>query len=430
MRSRMTLVAALGAVVALTAAGCGGGSQAGAGSALGGAAAIAPADSVALVAVDTDLGSGQWQAVNGLLAKFPAHDTLVTQLRQAFEKSSKLSWANDVKPALGAELDVVVLPAAAGGKAETVVLVQPGDQAEARRARREALRHGRDEDPLPVDRRLDGALGEPGRARRGRGCDLASRRRRRLPGGDRQARRRRRSSARTRTAPRRSSSSGRSARARPRRAKGTVVWGSADVVAASGGLKVDGYVRTQGATATEAPYSSALARQDPGRRALRRRLPGARGHRRDGDSRCRLLAAVAAAEPARAAREGRLVPRRRDRALREPGPADPVGDARDARGRSAGDRRRARPGARGPRLGRLRLELRLRLGRPRPRLDPLGDPPLARGGRRRSRRLHVAAGDRRLQGLRGRSSRATARSRRRSRRPRCRARRPGSCTRT
>ena len=56
---------------------------------------------VALVAVDTDLGSGQWQAVNGLLAKFPAHDALVTQLRQSFEKSTKLSWANDVKPALG-----------------------------------------------------------------------------------------------------------------------------------------------------------------------------------------------------------------------------------------------------------------------------------------------------------------------------------------
>ena len=66
----------------------------------GGAGADTPpspspvADSVAFVAVDTDLSSAQWTAVDGLLSTFPGRDALVTRLRQGFERRAKVSWAD------------------------------------------------------------------------------------------------------------------------------------------------------------------------------------------------------------------------------------------------------------------------------------------------------------------------------------------------
>ena len=128
MRTRFVLAAAAG-VVALLAAGCGGGSGTATPGATGGAASVAPASSVAFVALDTDLASSQWQTVNGLLAKLPGGSALLTQLRQRLEQKSSLSWANDVQPAVGSELDVAVLPAAANGKPEAVALVRPADPA-------------------------------------------------------------------------------------------------------------------------------------------------------------------------------------------------------------------------------------------------------------------------------------------------------------
>ena len=124
MRS-MISAAAVAAATVLTAAGCGGaGGAPGAG--LGGGASIVPADTVAFVALDTDVSSGQWQAVDQLLQKFPAHDQLLTQLQKSFEQKTSLSWNDDVKPALGNELDVAVLP---GAKPQLVVLTQPADTA-------------------------------------------------------------------------------------------------------------------------------------------------------------------------------------------------------------------------------------------------------------------------------------------------------------
>ncbi|MGZ8716658.1 MAG: hypothetical protein ACXWYO_06045, partial [Gaiellaceae bacterium] len=125
MRTR-TIVAGLAAAAAvgLTVAGCGSG---GAGSSsLGGAASIAPSNAVAFVALDSDVSSGQWKAVDGLLQRFPAHDELLANLRQAFEQHTKLSWADDVKPALGPELDLIALP---GTKPQLVGLTRGGDQA-------------------------------------------------------------------------------------------------------------------------------------------------------------------------------------------------------------------------------------------------------------------------------------------------------------
>jgi Protein of unknown function (DUF3352) len=130
MRSRLALASAIGTVAVFAAAGCGGtGGVSGAGAAPGGGASVTPADAAVFVALDTDLGSSQWQAVNALLAKVPGSDALLARLRQSFEQHSKLSWQNDVRPALGPELDVAVLPAASGGKPETVLLTQPPDRA-------------------------------------------------------------------------------------------------------------------------------------------------------------------------------------------------------------------------------------------------------------------------------------------------------------
>ena len=129
MRARTILGAAAVTAAAVLLAGCGGSSGAGSGSSLGAGAAVAPAGSVAFVAVNTDASSSQWQAVDALLQKFPGHDQLFTQLQQQLQQKTGLSWSDDVKPALGPELDLVVLPAAPGGKPELVGLVQPGDAA-------------------------------------------------------------------------------------------------------------------------------------------------------------------------------------------------------------------------------------------------------------------------------------------------------------
>jgi hypothetical protein len=125
MRARRIIAGLAVAATALAGAGCGGSSGAGS-SDLGGAASIAPANSVAFVALDSDVSSGQWEAVDGLLRTFPAHDDLLAKLRATFEKRSKLSWNDDVKPALGSELDLIALP---GKEPQLVGLTQGGDRA-------------------------------------------------------------------------------------------------------------------------------------------------------------------------------------------------------------------------------------------------------------------------------------------------------------
>ena len=114
MRSRSILAAGFAATVVFVGAGCGGaGAPAGA---QGGAAVVAPADTVAFVAVDTDVSSTQWQALDGVLAKLSAG-----RLLAEFEQ---------LQPALGPEVDLVVLPSTSGGKPEAVLLAQPTDPSE------------------------------------------------------------------------------------------------------------------------------------------------------------------------------------------------------------------------------------------------------------------------------------------------------------
>src|SRR5436190_4558973 len=115
--------AALVAAVALTTTGCAGAGATTAAS-LGGAASLVPTDAVACVAVETDAASGQWDAADALLRKLPAHDALLVKLREGLEAHAKLSWADDVRPALGPEVDLVAL---VGPPAQIVLLTQPAD---------------------------------------------------------------------------------------------------------------------------------------------------------------------------------------------------------------------------------------------------------------------------------------------------------------
>jgi len=125
--NRALATAALLAFALLLAA-CGGSSSTKSSSASGGAsgADATPADAAVFVSVNTDLSSSQWKTVDKLLNKFPGKDKTLADTRQSFETSSGLNWDTDVKPALGPELDFVVLDASNTGGG--VALTQPKDQ--------------------------------------------------------------------------------------------------------------------------------------------------------------------------------------------------------------------------------------------------------------------------------------------------------------
>lgn len=264
MRARLIFGVTAAVLAAGLLAGCGGSSGAGSGSAtIGGGASIAPADSVAFVAVDTDVSSAQWQAVDGLLQKFPGHDALLTKLQQSFEQKTKLSWANDVKPALGPELDLVVLPAASNGKPELVGLVQPGDTAKL-----DALLAKVDAGTgkTLVSAQVGGwtaiagsqaALDAVSGATTHLADDNTYQDATAKLSGDALAS----VYANGTEAHQLLGSLGKSI---PTPAAGAQLqWASADVVAASGGVKIDGFVRTQGGAAPAKPYASALVGKIP-----------------------------------------------------------------------------------------------------------------------------------------------------------------------
>jgi hypothetical protein len=126
LRPAFLLMVALAA--ALVAVGCG--SAPGSGSGAGGdtmaGAEVAPANAVAFVSVNTDVNGAQWNQARALLAKFPGSGKLLDQALASIEKEG-VSWETDVKPALGAVLDVVVVQTPAG--TEEVGLLQSADKA-------------------------------------------------------------------------------------------------------------------------------------------------------------------------------------------------------------------------------------------------------------------------------------------------------------
>jgi uncharacterized protein DUF3352 len=127
MRRRF-LPAVLLASLAFVLAACGSGSSdssSGGGSVPAGASQVR-SDVLAFAAVDSDLGSSQWQQFDTLWKKFPSHDSWLQQLKQSLAKDN-LDYERDVKPALGPELDVGL---AASGNSEAVVgVTKPDDPA-------------------------------------------------------------------------------------------------------------------------------------------------------------------------------------------------------------------------------------------------------------------------------------------------------------
>jgi hypothetical protein len=99
----LTLAAALG----LVAAGCGGVAEQADGT-VPDSASLAPADAVAFATVTTDESSEQWQQAADLLDRLPgAKDDLVDEVTREL-RDEGLTWKDDVAPALGPEVVVVV----------------------------------------------------------------------------------------------------------------------------------------------------------------------------------------------------------------------------------------------------------------------------------------------------------------------------------
>ena len=118
---RLFRLALIGAA-ALALAGCGASDKA-----ASGGAEIVPASAPAFVTVDTDADSGQWNQIEELLEKFPDGDQAIRLLRASFEEDLKLDWEQDVKPALGEEIDIVWLDVKGQGE-NVVAITKPKDK--------------------------------------------------------------------------------------------------------------------------------------------------------------------------------------------------------------------------------------------------------------------------------------------------------------
>jgi hypothetical protein len=122
----MRRLAILLAPLALLLAGCGGTTNP-----TSGAADLVPASVPLFVAIDSDLDSSQWGNVEALADKFPDKQKAIDSIKQQLQQKG-LDWERDLKPALGSELDVVMLDFDHPG--ETVALMQPKDQGAFERA--------------------------------------------------------------------------------------------------------------------------------------------------------------------------------------------------------------------------------------------------------------------------------------------------------
>jgi hypothetical protein len=120
------LVAALAA--ALAAAGCGGSSITG----IRGAS-IVPASAAAFIAIDSDSDSSQWESAKELASRFPGQADAVGELEESLRAGAGLDFQEDVRPALGPEVDLVWLDFANDGQ-NVVGLLQPDDPEAFRRA--------------------------------------------------------------------------------------------------------------------------------------------------------------------------------------------------------------------------------------------------------------------------------------------------------
>ncbi len=122
------LPALLAALGVLAVSGCGGD---GSGGALGSGADLVPSEAAFFASVNTDFEGDQWQAAERLVMRFPAAQEALDELRRHLE-SDDLDFERDVKPAVGPEVDIVVVDPAA--EDDAVVLTQPKDEEKWRQA--------------------------------------------------------------------------------------------------------------------------------------------------------------------------------------------------------------------------------------------------------------------------------------------------------
>lgn len=139
---RIALLVAL----AFTIAGCGAQKK----SASASGAEIAPADAPVFVAIDSDLGSDQWQQADDLLQKFPGRAQLLDSIRKSLKEDSGLDYEQDLEPALGDEIDLVWMDFANDGS-NVVGLTQPKDDEAFRRMIEKGNKNDTSPDKLVYD---------------------------------------------------------------------------------------------------------------------------------------------------------------------------------------------------------------------------------------------------------------------------------------
>jgi hypothetical protein len=125
--ARRALTAAVLAALSLLLAACGAGGSSSAGGGLtGSGAGMVRAGVLAFVAVDSDLGSGQWKQLDDLAQKFPGRDEAVAKIEQSLSKHG-VDYNEDVKPALGPEVDVAIVSGGTDASTKAVALTKPDD---------------------------------------------------------------------------------------------------------------------------------------------------------------------------------------------------------------------------------------------------------------------------------------------------------------
>jgi uncharacterized protein DUF3352 len=123
-RPRRLFVLAPFAALALAAAGCGGGAKSGSSTSSG--ASLVRSGALAFVAIDSDTESDQWKQLDALAKKFPGRDLAIAGLESQLAQQG-VSWNDDVKPAIGPEVDVAVV-GSSQSNAAFAVLTQPRDE--------------------------------------------------------------------------------------------------------------------------------------------------------------------------------------------------------------------------------------------------------------------------------------------------------------
>jgi hypothetical protein len=124
VRPRLLLIGLI-ATLALVVAGCGSGSSSGS-SASDSAAPIVSANAAAFVAIDTDLGSDQWKKLDALAEKFPGRDKALSKIHDELTEYG-VDFEDDVKPALGPEVDVAVVSGANADQPSVALFTKPDD---------------------------------------------------------------------------------------------------------------------------------------------------------------------------------------------------------------------------------------------------------------------------------------------------------------